>query len=62
MSRSRGQRVSDDRVSRYEHNDYLESPQKLERQLAEGLERTRARLEQQRQELLRRALMRCPRS
>ena len=48
--RRRSERPSEDRARR-EHGGYIESPKKLERQLADGLERTRLRLEQQREEL-----------
>jgi hypothetical protein len=49
--------LSEDRARR-EHGGYLESAKKLERQFADGLERTRLRLEQQREELARRARVR----
>jgi hypothetical protein len=50
-------RPSEDRARR-EHGDYLESARKLELQREEGLERTRQRLEQQREELARLARVR----
>jgi hypothetical protein len=50
-------RLSEDRARR-EHGGYLESPRKLELQREEGLERTRARLAVQREELARQARMR----
>jgi hypothetical protein len=53
----RVRRLSEDRARR-EHGGYLESAKNLERQLAEGLERTRLRLEQQREELRRLAAAR----
>jgi hypothetical protein len=59
VHRAKGRRVEYDETSRYEHGGYIESPKKLERQFAEGLERTRLRLEQQREELRRLAVVRC---
>jgi hypothetical protein len=53
----RVRRLSEDRARR-EHGGYLESAKKLERQFAEGIERTRLRLEQQREELRRLAAAR----
>jgi hypothetical protein len=50
-------RPSEDRARR-EHGGYIESPKKLERQFADGLERTRLRLEQQREEIRRLAAIR----
>jgi hypothetical protein len=44
--------------ARREHGGYLESVRKLELQREEGLERTRQRLAEQREELARRARMR----
>jgi hypothetical protein len=58
VHRAKGRRVEYDETSRFEHGGYIESAKKLERQLADGLERTRQRLEQQREELARRARMR----
>ena len=53
VHRAQGRRVEYDETSRSEHGGYIESPKKLERQFAEGLERTRLRLEHQREELRR---------
>lgn len=50
-------RLSEDRARR-EHCGYLESVRSLERQREEGLERTRARLAVQREDLQRQARMR----
>jgi hypothetical protein len=51
VHRAKGRRVEYDETSRHEHGGYIESAKNLERQLADGLERTRLRLEQQREEL-----------
>jgi hypothetical protein len=52
-----GRYVEHDKAHRYNHG-YAESPATLARQFAEGLERTRLRLEQQREELRRLAAVR----
>ena len=49
--RRRSERVAYERDSRTNHNGYAETPATLARQFAEALERTRLRLEQQREEL-----------
>ena len=53
VHRAKGRHVEYDETSRHEHGGYIESPKKLARQFAEGLERTRRRLEQQREEIRR---------
>jgi hypothetical protein len=58
VHRTKGRRVEYDETSRYEHDGYIESPKKLARQFNEALERTRLRLEQQREEIRRTAAIR----
>jgi hypothetical protein len=53
VHRAKGRRVEYDETSRFEHGGYIESAKKLQRQFAEGIERTRAALERQREELQR---------
>ena len=53
----RSRRREEDRARR-EHGGYLESARSLERQLEEGLERTRQRLAEQREQIARLARMR----
>jgi hypothetical protein len=55
---SRRGRPSEDRARR-EHNSYAEGPSKLAKAYEAGLERTRLRLEQQREDLARRARVRA---
>jgi hypothetical protein len=50
--------LSKENRARREHGDYLESPAKMARAFEEGLERTRAMLAAQREELARLARMR----
>jgi hypothetical protein len=57
-SPDRSRRTSEDRANRYKYGGYVESPAKLERQLEEGLERTRQRLTEQREQIARQARMR----
>jgi hypothetical protein len=52
-----GRYVEHDKAQRYNHG-YAESPATLARLFSEGLERTRLRLEQQREELARLAKIR----
>ena len=54
----RRRRLDEDRARR-EHGGYLESPAKLAKDYEAGLERTRQRLAAQREELQRRARLRC---
>jgi hypothetical protein len=49
-SRLRAHRPSEDRARR-EHGGYLETPAKMAKAYEAGLERTRLRLEQQREEI-----------
>ena len=53
----KGRFAESDKAHRYNHG-YAESPATLARQFAEGLERTRLRLEQQREEIKRLAAVR----
>jgi hypothetical protein len=58
MHLTRKRRHIDLERARYEHGDYIESPAKMLQAYEEGLERTKLKLAEQREELQRRARMR----
>ena len=58
MAKPSPNRVRHEDRARHEHSGYLESPAKMAKALEEGLEQTKRRLTEQREQIARQARMR----